>query len=201
MLTFTGADNAYKDSSGFSLTKWKQRVDRFRGLNLTPYVADGTIVGHFLMDEPSDPSNWYGNRVSLPDIDEMARYSKEIWPTMPTIIRGWPDYLKGYQYKYLYAAWAQYHQRFGSIDTFISDNVREAQADGLALVAGMNVLNGGTAAGGIPGRTRGKYGMSASEIKTWGTAPYPSPISVPWLCGSGMPSTSRVPISRRRSKI
>jgi hypothetical protein len=64
-------------------------------------------MGHFILDEPSDPANWNGHLVSQPDIEEMARYSKEIWPDLPAIIRAWPAYLKDYQYKYLDATWVQ----------------------------------------------------------------------------------------------
>jgi hypothetical protein len=178
LLTFTGSEWAIRDENGFSLTKWQQRVDRFRRLNLAPYIADGTIIGHFIMDEPSDPTNWNGHPVPPATVDEMARYSKSIWPDMPTVIRGWPAYLKGYQYQYLDAAWAQYHERFGPIDAFISTNIHDAQAAGLALVAGLNVLNGGTSSSGIPGKTTGKFAMSASELRTWGNAL----LSEPYFC-------------------
>jgi hypothetical protein len=178
MLNFTGPEWRFRDSEGFSLAKWKQLVDRFRGLDLTSYIADGTIIGHFIMDEPSDPSNWNGKRVTPAEVDEMARYSKEIWPTMATIVRGWPAYLAGYQFQYLDAAWAQYHSRFGPIDEFIANNVRDAQASGLGLVAGLNILNGGTSSSGIPGTKPGKYAMSATELRTWGNAL----LSEPYLC-------------------
>lgn len=169
-LSFTGNERWNRDANGFNLAIWKQRVDRFRAVDLSSYIADGTIIGHFIMDEPSDKTNWNGKQVSLPEIDEMARYSKEIWPTMATIIRGWPAYLKGYQYQYLDAAWAQYHKRFGSIDEFIATNVRDARETGLALVGGLNVLNGGTGESGIPGKSEGKFAMSPGEIRSWGDA-------------------------------
>ncbi|HEX6408814.1 MAG TPA: hypothetical protein VFZ90_16625, partial [Gemmatimonadales bacterium] len=41
-----GRDSYVKNADGtFSLTKWKELVGRFRGVNLTPYINDGTIVG------------------------------------------------------------------------------------------------------------------------------------------------------------
>jgi len=101
IISFTGNERWNRDENGFNLAIWKQRVDRFRSIDFSSYIADGTIVGHFIMDEPSDRTNWNGYQVSLADIDEMARYSKEIWPSMATIIRGWPAYLKGYHYQYL----------------------------------------------------------------------------------------------------
>ena len=178
ILNFTGPEHHFTDDAGFSLATWERRVDRFRGLDLTSYIADGTILGHFLMDEPSDPSNWNGTQVTPAEVDEMARYSKEIWPTMATIVRGWPAYLNGYQFKYLDAAWAQYAARFGSIDEFIASNVRDSKASGLALVAGLNVLNGGSPSSGIPGTKEGKYAMSASELRSWGGAL----LAEPYMC-------------------
>jgi hypothetical protein len=170
MISLTGNEQQIRDSKGFSMSLWKQRVDRFRGVDFSSYIEDGTLMGHFIMDEPSDAHNWNGKQVTPAEIEEMARYSKEIWPTLPTIIRAWPAYLKGHSYKYLDATWAQYHQRFGSLAEFIASNVRDSRELGLALVGGLNLLNGGTSSSGIPGSGPKRYAMGASEIRTWGTA-------------------------------
>jgi hypothetical protein len=171
LISLVGSESRFVDENGhFSLAIWKRRVDRFRGIDISSYISDGTIIGHYIMDEPHDPTNWGGRRVTPAEIDEMARYSKELWPTMATIIRGKPDYLKGYEYKYLDAAWMQYTVAFGDMGNFIRTNVADAKASGLALVGGLNVINGGSKNSGIPGRRVGKFGMSANEIKTWGGA-------------------------------
>jgi hypothetical protein len=177
LLGFAGPSWRYADSAGFNLAKWKQSVDEFRGIDLSSYIADGTLMGHFIMDEPSDKRNWNGHLVALADIDEMARYSKEIWPDLPAIIRAWPAFLQGYQYKYLDAAWAQYHERFGSIDAFIATNVRDATAIGLPLVLGLNVVAGG-GKGGLPGYHHDKYAMTASQVRSWGSAL----LDQPYVC-------------------
>jgi hypothetical protein len=169
LVNFSGNSGQYTDSSGFNLEQWKREVDEFRDFDLSSYIADGTLIGHYIMDEPSDRRNWNGHLVAREDIDEMARYSKEIWPDLPTIIRGWPWYLKGYPYRYLDAAWAAYHVRFGSMDEFIASNVRDAKASGLALVVGMNVLSGG-GEGGLPGYHSDKFAMTASQMRSWGSA-------------------------------
>jgi hypothetical protein len=178
VVSFVGADHYYKNSNGtFSLAKWKKRVDAYRKVNFSSFVKDGTIIGHYIMDEPHDPSNWAGRTVPRATVDEMARYSKSIWPSMPTIVRGWPAFLKGYNYRYLDAAWAQYSARFGNVSTWVRNNVRDAKASGLALVVGLNQLQGG-AKGGLNGfYRRGFYSMSASQMRSWGAAiltdPYP----------------------------
>ena len=182
LISLVGSESRFVDQDGhFSLAIWKRRVDRFRGIDIASYIADGTIIGHYIMDEPHDPSNWGGKTVPRADIDEMARYSKEIWPTMATVIRGKPDYLKGYQYKYLDAAWMQYTTQFGDIANFVRTNVQDAKASGLALVGGLNVINGGSKNSGIPGRRPGKFGMSASEIKTWGGALLAEPYTCAFI--------------------
>ncbi|HEX6104723.1 MAG TPA: hypothetical protein VFZ26_04025, partial [Gemmatimonadales bacterium] len=40
----------------------------------------------------------------------------------------------------------------------------------LGLMMGMNVLDGGNGSSGIPGWSKGKYAMSASEIRKYGSA-------------------------------
>ena len=177
LLGFAGNSGRYTDSAGFSLAMWKERVDEFRGFDLSSYIADGTLMGHFIMDEPNDRNDWNGHQVALADIDEMARYSKEIWPDLPAIIRAWPAYLEGYQYRYLDAAWAQYHARFGSIDDFIATNVRDAKAIGLPLVMGLNVVAGGGESG-IQGYHHDKYAMTASQVRSWGNAM----LDQPYVC-------------------
>jgi hypothetical protein len=171
VISLVGADHYYKNGNGtFSLAKWKSRVNRYRGVNFSSYIKDGTIIGHYILDEPHDPSNWAGHTISRATVDEMARYSKSIWPSMPTIVRGWPAYLKGYRYRYLDAAWAQYSARFGSVSPWLSKNIRDAQSSHLALVVGLNQLAGG-GRGGLAGfYRRGFYAMSAKQMRAWGAA-------------------------------
>lgn len=181
LINLTNNERNLRDKSGFSMAMWKQRVDRFRGVDFSSYVADGTLIGHFIMDEPEDVTNWNGTLVSRSDIDEMARYSKELWPYMPTIIRSWPWYLKGYSYQYLDAAWAQYHQRlqkFGSVDSFIVTNVRDAQASGLNLITGLNLLAGGGEKSGLKGFHKDRYAMNATQVRAWGNVL----LSQPYIC-------------------
>ncbi|HEX2249126.1 MAG TPA: hypothetical protein VHH32_02185 [Gemmatimonadales bacterium] len=185
ILNLTGNEHYLRDEKGFSFEKWKNRVDGFRGLDFSSYIADGTIIGHLVLEEPTDRTNWNGHMVSPAQLDELARYSKELWPNMATIVRAWPDYLIGHTYKYLDATWAQYCPHCGSttyrlpIEAFIPKMVREARAVGLALVGGLNVLDGGSGSSGIPGNKVGKFAMSAKEIKTWGEV-Y---LAEPYICG------------------
>jgi hypothetical protein len=161
VIMLAGNPRHYRDGSGhFSLTKWKARINLFKGKSFSSYINDGTIIGHYLMDEPNDPRNWSGRPVSASMVEEMAKYSKQLWPGMPTIVRTQPDYLN-FNHKYLDAAWAAYLWRRGNVNEYLRENVAAAQRRGLALVVGMNVLRGGN-----PNGTR----MTASEVESWGSA-------------------------------
>jgi hypothetical protein len=161
-LSYT--DRYLKDSQGnFVLSKWKERVSRYKGVNFSPYINDGTIIGHYLLDDPQDPTNWNGKPIPQSTIEEMARFSKQLWPNMPTIVRTWPDYLDNWSgnYRYLDAAWAQYTaKRWPNAEAFLRENVSKAKARGLALVVGMNILDGSP--------TKGR--MSASQVRSYGSA-------------------------------
>jgi hypothetical protein len=178
LINLTNSSVKFTDDKGhFSLEKWKHRVDRFKHIDFGPYVADGTLIGHFILDEPQDKSNWGGGTVSQADIDAMAKYSKELWPTMPVVIRAWASYLKGYNYQYLDAAWAQYLERFGPVDAFIKQHVTDAREVGLALVAGLNLVAGG-GKNGIKGYHNDRFAMTASQVTTWGNAL----LAEPYFC-------------------
>jgi hypothetical protein len=168
-----GADSYVKNADGtFSFTKWKALVDRFRSLPLGPYISDGTIVGHFLIDEPQRPAKWGGKIIPPSTIEAMAQYSKQIWPTLTTFVRVVPSWLASstITYNYLDAGWLQYESFRGDIAKVISTEVSAAKRKGLGLMVGLNVLDGGNGSSNIPGYTRGKYAMSANEIRSYGTA-------------------------------
>lgn len=160
VIAFSGSPKYYLQNGYFSFEKWKARVNRFKGINLSRFITDGTIIGHYMIDEPNDPKNWRGRPVPPAMLEKMARYSKQLWPKMPTIVRVEPGYLAR-NHRYLDAAWAQYLHRKGPVESFLKRNVSAAQQRRVGLVVGLNVLKGG-----IPNGTK----MTAREVKTWGSA-------------------------------
>ena len=163
VLALAGHEDYYKDAQGhFSFSMWKQRVNRYKGVNLSSYVSDGTVIGHYMIDEPNDPYNWNGQPVPGSMLEEMAKYSKSIWPTMPTIVRSHPTYLDNFTttYRYLDAAWAQYAERFGDPRAYLAANIAAARSKGLALVVGLNISMG----------TLNKTALSPQQIDSWGSA-------------------------------
>ena len=145
ILDFAGNHQYYVDENGrFSLTKWKQRINAFKSIPFSSYITDGTIIAHHVIDEPNDASNWGGVPVPPATVEEMARYSKQLWPTMATVSRVESTYLAQWSgtYRYLDAAWAQWVTRKGDPGEFIRRNVADAKRKGLALVTGLNIRKG-----------------------------------------------------------
>jgi hypothetical protein len=165
----------------FNLEKWKDQVARFKDVNFQPFLADGTLIGFLMIDEPEDPSNWGGQKIPPSTVDEMARYSKQLWPGMTTFVRSKPAYLSstGIKFKYLDAGWAMYQSWQGDVSTWIKTQVAAAKEAGIGLVVGLNVLNGGTEASGIKGTKRKFYAMGASQLRSWGTIL----LNEPYACG------------------
>ena len=131
------------------------------------------------MDEPQDATQWNGHPVTPAQIEQMAAYSKQVWPTMVTMIRSTLPYLKGSQYPHLDAIRIQYLERFGPIDAWIAGSVQDAKSLHLAMVGGLNALNGGSKNSGIPGKSEGKFAMNADELRTFGR----TFLAEPYICG------------------
>ena len=162
VLKLAGNDTSFQTSSGrFDFSQWKAQVDRFRKVNIGPYITDGTIFGHYMIDEPSSPQNWGGVVIPQSTLEAMAKYSKSIWPNLPTLVRTESTYLAKWTgtYVYLDAAWAQYVYRKGPVGDFITRNIADAKKKGLALGVGLNLLRGGP--NHLP--------MTASQVSSWGS--------------------------------
>jgi hypothetical protein len=155
----------------FNLSKWKAQVARFKRINFNSYIKDGTLMGHFLIDEPEDPTNWGRRTIPQSTVEEMAKFSKKLWPGLTTVIRGKAVYLanNGRKYKYLDAGWAMYQSWQGNPTTWIRAQNAAAKRSGLKLVVGLNLLNGGTKASRIRGTKGRLYAMSASQVRSWGS--------------------------------
>ena len=163
VLMMAGSQRHYKNGDGtFSLSEWKARIDRYRGVNFSSFINDGTIIAHYLIDEPYDASNFGGKPVPGSTLEEMARYSKSIWPSLKTVVRAEPYEIKwSGTYQHLDAAWAQYLSRKGNASDYIQKNVSAAKQMGLGLIVGLNLVGGGTPNG---------TWMTPSEVESWGSA-------------------------------
>jgi hypothetical protein len=180
-IVLVGSQRNYKNSDGtFNLDMWKARVNRFRGIDFGEFIEDGTIIAHQLISEAKARRQWGGRIIPNDVLDEMARYSKEIWPTMATVLRTDPSDLEeyaagyrtpwpGWEWTYLDAAWARYLARKGPVDAFAADEQASADRQNLALVVGLNVFSGGDGSSGIPSPAEGKWAMSPIELRLYGS--------------------------------
>jgi hypothetical protein len=101
----------------------------------------------------------------------MARYSRARWTAVPTIVDAEASWLSTTTtWRYLDAATVSYTAAAGDPATWISRQASAAARARLGLLVGMNVLNGGTSASGIAGSQPGKYAMSATQLRNWGSA-------------------------------
>jgi hypothetical protein len=172
-IHLAGDPKYYRTSSGkFDLAKFKERLNRFKGVNIGAYISDGTFAGHILFDEPNDPSNWGGSPMPYDQIEAAAKYSKQLWPGLPTLVRARPTWLAktGLSYNYLDGGWFQYVSRFGSVTSVRDAEINAAKKKGLKVVFGLNVTNGGNGSSGWRGTKSGEWKMSASELLKYGSA-------------------------------
>jgi hypothetical protein len=174
VIKLVGAgDRPVKNTDGtFSFEKWKAIVDGYRGIDFNSYLGDGTIVGHFLIDEPDLESRWGGRVIPQATLEAMAQYSKQLWPGMVTMVRAVPSWLAEVPLTYVYldAGWVHYTARRGDAAQYMAKQVAIARGLGLGLGMSMNLLDGGDGSSGIPGISSGKYAMSADELSRYGTA-------------------------------
>ena len=163
LIVMLGVTSQVKNANGtFSLTKWKAAVDQYRSLSLGSRITGGTFYLHYLVDQPQCSSCWGGQAIPWATVEEMAKYSKAIWPGLATVARVAPtDLAKAtFAWTYLDAGWAQYNTKKGDLGKYLSAQVASARAERLGLVAGLNADD----ASGV-----NTAPMTASQIKQFGT--------------------------------
>ena len=144
VVTLVESGQAKNPDGSFSLSRWKTQLDRYRGLSLDRHISSQVLYLHHLVDQPRCEGCWGGRAISYETIEEMARYSKSLWPSLPTAVRVAPTTLAAapFRWTHLDAGWAQYNTRQGDLRTRLAREVTQARAEGLGLVAGLNLLDG-----------------------------------------------------------
>jgi len=168
-VSFTGGSDKSTGADGhFSYDMWKARLDRFLPMvdRLNGYVADGTLLVFYMIDEPFAKQRWGDQTVPMATLDQMAQYSKSLFPDLPTAVRAAPSELRSYRWQYLDVAWAQYTSRKGPVAEFASTEGAAARAEGLGLIVGLNISKGGDGSSGF-GSSR-EPSMSGAEIVRYG---------------------------------
>ena len=174
LIKLAGGENTYRNSDGtFNLTKWKSGVDRYRNIDFRSYIADGTIVGHYLVDEPHFASRWGDQTIPQATVEAAAKHSKQRWPNLPTLVNAPANWLASVPVTYVHldAGWAMFRAKTSSSPaTWATLQVNKAKSKGLGLVAGLNVLDGGDGSSGLRGTQPNTWAMSAAELRNYGSA-------------------------------
>ncbi len=99
-VALTGSHSNFTDENGnFSLSLWRDSLDRNNLEAIQPYVNDGTIVGLYAVDEPFD---WNGGTgPTLAEIDAMCAYAGQQLPGIACGVNAPASWLSGYDYQHL----------------------------------------------------------------------------------------------------
>jgi hypothetical protein len=161
MLVMTGG-HAYLKPGGttstgtqFDLVKWKARMDLFNTPAIKAAIAagveDGTIIGASVMDEPNH-KDW-GGVVTKATLDEMARYVKAYFPTLPVgvvIVHWWRpteryrdiDFIVD-QYDWWQSPNGPGGGQSGNVTGWRDAALAMAAANGISIAFSMNLIAGG----------------------------------------------------------
>jgi hypothetical protein len=156
VLNMTGGKHEkYMTNGAFDYAKWVAAMDGYKSdairQAIAEAVADGTIVGNSVMDEPhvsgaGDGNTWGpAGTMTKARVDQMCGYVKSIFPTLPTGVAHRHDVFEPTKsYRVCDFIIAQYSSRLGSVTQFRDAGLALARRDGHSIIFGMNILNGGT---------------------------------------------------------
>ncbi len=143
-----------RGDSTWSFAKWRARVDRFApyARTIMAYADSGTVVCHYLIDEPLNYPAWFGHKIPFAAIDSTAAYNDVLFERrVPGYVRDNPTGLVAYvttsgqsAWRSLDGAWLQWSVAKGSVTSYLSDQRAAATRAGLGLIMGINIVNGGT---------------------------------------------------------
>jgi hypothetical protein len=149
-----GAHDNYLTFGVFDRSKWDGRMDAFNSSAIKSAVAgavaDGTIIGNVVMDEPNVSGSGDGNTWGPPGtmtkarVDSLCGYVKELFPTLPAGVQHRHDIFEPTRsYRVCDFVASQYSSRVGDVTSFRDSGLAMARRDGHAILFAMNILNGG----------------------------------------------------------
>jgi len=186
-----GSHNQYLTAGAFDLSKWQARMQLFNTTAIREAiaqgVADGTVVGNSIMDEPEHRT--WGGTLTKSVLDEMAEYAKTMFPTLPIGVNHGPN---GYyqwrpteRYKVVDYVVNQYNWWVtnGDVVAWRDKVLAQAALDGVTPAFSLNLLDGGTqdkdgtwdcAGTGGRGNHPPNCRMSPGQALEWGSALAPA---------------------------
>jgi hypothetical protein len=151
-----GARSQYLTDGAFDFAKWKARMDSYNTSAIkqavAAAVAEGVVVGNSVMDEPfniggpGNEANSWGPRGTMTKakVDEMCRYVKSIFPTLPAgVVHDHDDFEPTESYAVCDFFVSQYRMGKGDVRTFRDAGLALARRDGHRVAFSMNILDGG----------------------------------------------------------
>ena len=186
ILAMTGGGHEpYKTRGKFDMAKWKRRMDSFNRNEIKAAVAqgvrDGTIIMNNIMDEPNVKS--WGGVMTKARLDEMARYVKRIFPTLPVGVAVIHTWRPQERYRAVDAIITQYSWYMGNVTTWKNEAVKQARVNGTSVAFALNILNGGeqswktkacpigkTGGKGTMGKNSPACRMTATQVREWSKA-------------------------------
>jgi hypothetical protein len=191
LLAMTGGgSHRYTTNGKFDLAKWKNKMSSFNTATIrnavAAAVADGTIIGNSMIDEPETP-RWGGN-ITKPMLDGMAAYAKSMFPTLPMGVNhggGGYKWRTSERFQKVDYAMNNYTWRMGDAAAWRNAVLAQDARDGVKTAFSLNILGGGvqdkdgtwncTSAGQAG---RGPYAptcrMTPDQVRTWGRTIGPS---------------------------
>src|SRR5215210_5481286 len=136
-----GAHEQYITEGRFDLDKWKQGTARYSApilkAALEEAVADGTVLGYNMLDEPEHRS--WGGALTRATVDSMAAYCKAILPFMPCGVGVDYRWRPAERYRLVDFIIAQSWMERQSAESFRDSAVAMARRSGVALVLSVNL--------------------------------------------------------------
>jgi hypothetical protein len=175
-LKMTGDHQSkYMTRGRFSYTKWRRATARYNTpaikAAIKAAVADGTLLGYSMIDEPNR-FNWGRGSTNKAMLDRMARYSKSLFPTLPTAAVVTYYWRPNERYRVLDAIISQTWAPTKSAATYRREAVAAARQNGVKLAFALNILSGPKIKGCR------KYGrtciMTPRQVRQWATTLGPS---------------------------
>jgi hypothetical protein len=173
-----GRHDQYITDGKFDLAKWKAGTARYDTpalkAALESGVADGTVLGYNMLDEPPHPS--WGGVFTKALVDSMAAYCKQILPFMPCGVAVNYRWRPSERYTLVDFIIAQTWMETQSPAGFRDSAVAMARRNGVALVLSLNLFGAAQSPGCEPKGSQCL--MRPAEVREWGRAF----VSEPYAC-------------------
>lgn len=169
-----GAHDKYKTDGVFDMARWRSVMDGYNTAaireEVAARVADGTIIGNSVMDEPHNTSadNTWGpaGTMTKARVDSMCAYVKDIFPTLPVgVVHDHRAFEPAKDYAVCEFVVSQYREAKGPVTDFRDGGLGLAARGNLAIAFSLNILDGGSRVEGCPEPETGGRGTYRANCR------------------------------------